>query len=58
MDFADTRKAEEHAEQATALLKGVDSRKDEGAMFGAVKAQSANAHALLALYYAGKGATT
>jgi len=51
-----TTKAEQHATQAAKLLAAVDSRTDEGPGFGAIKAQSANAHALLALYYQKAGA--
>jgi len=46
-----TNAAAYHAQQANSLLRSVDSRRDEGPGFGAVKAASAQAHAALALYH-------
>lgn len=44
-------KAREHAEKAEELLNAVDTRVNEGPAYGAVRAASATAHALLAIFY-------
>lgn len=41
----------EHAARAERLLEEALGRGDRGAMYGAVKAEAATAHALLALFH-------